>query len=123
MPDKGKVESLALAQRIAELMEEKKAEDTVVLDMRGVVSYTDFFVICNGRNERQVKAIHDSVYEGMKHGGEKVVPARVEGLEQSRWVLLDYFDVVVHIFLPEARDFYRLERLWGEVPKIESAAR
>jgi ribosome-associated protein len=79
------------------------------------VSYTDFFVICSGNTERQAKAIHDAVREGLKreHG---LLPRRTEGEREARWILLDYLDAVVHIFTPEARDYYRLEQLWGEAP-------
>ena len=105
-----------LAETIAAQAADKKAIDVVELDLRGILGYTDFFVICTGNTDRQVKAIHDGIHEGMKkdHG---MLPRRVEGLGESRWVLMDYLDVVVHIFTPEARDFYRLEQLWGEAPK------
>ena len=119
MADQQGLDSLALAKKVAELAAEKKAEDIVILDMTEAVSYTDYFVICSGNNERQVKAIHDAVYEGLKHGADHLAPNRVEGLQQSSWVLLDYLDVVVHIFMPETRDFYRLDRLWGDVPEVK----
>ena len=104
-----------LAQTIAALAADKKAADLVELDVRGVVGYTDFFLVCSGNTARQVKAIHDGVHQALKddHG---LLPRRVEGLAEARWVLMDYLDVVVHIFTPDARDFYRLEQLWGEVP-------
>jgi len=104
-----------LAEAIAEQAAEKKAGDIVVLDLRGVLGYTDLFVICTGNTDRQVKAIHDGIHQALKqeHG---LLPRRVEGLSESRWVLMDYLDVVVHVFTPETRDFYRLEQLWGEVP-------
>jgi ribosome-associated protein len=87
----------------------------VALDLRGIIAYTDYFVICTGRTERQTKAIHDAIYTGMKsqHGR---LPQRVEGLPGARWILMDYLDVVVHVFTPETREFYRLEQLWGEAP-------
>jgi ribosome-associated protein len=106
--------------RLAELVEtyagDAKAIDPVELDLRGVLGYTDYFVICTGNTDRQTKAIHDRVHQGLKneHG---LLPRRVEGLGESRWILMDYLDVVVHIFTPEAREFYRLEQLWGEAPK------
>jgi ribosome-associated protein len=80
-----------------------------------MIGYTDYFVICSGRTERQTKAIHDAIYTGMKslHG---MLPERVEGLPGARWVLMDYLDVVVHVFTPETREYYRLEQLWGEAP-------
>ena len=107
-----------LARVIAGYADDKKAQEVVELDLRGVVGYTDYFVICTGTSERQVKAIHDGIYQGLKdeHG---VLPRRVEGAGESRWVLMDYLDVVVHVFTPDARSFYRLEQLWGEVPSRE----
>lgn len=104
-----------LAETIAALAADRKAIDLVELDVRGIVGYTDFFLICSGNTERQVKAIHDAIHRGLKddHG---TLPRKVEGISESRWVLMDYYDVVVHIFTPEAREFYRLEQLWGEVP-------
>lgn len=100
---------------IVRLAADKKAIDVVELDLRGVLDYTDWFVICSGNTTRQTKAIHDGILEGLKreHG---VVPRRVEGATRGDWILLDYLDVVVHIFTPEARGFYRLEELWGEAP-------
>jgi ribosome-associated protein len=85
------------------------------LDLRGIIGFTDYFVICSGRSDRQVKAIHDAIHEGMKnqHG---VLPERVEVRAQGHWVLMDYLDVVVHVFTPETREYYRLEQLWGEAP-------
>jgi ribosome-associated protein len=105
----------ALAGEIAELAADRKAIDIVQLDLRSIIGYTDYFVICTGRTERQTKAIHDAIHEGMKaaHGR---LPERVEGLPGARWILMDYLDVVVHVFVPEARDYYRLEQLWGEAP-------
>ena len=104
-----------LTQAIAALAADKKAIDIVALDLRGVAGYTDFFLICSGGSDRQTKAIHDGIHEGMKkqHG---LLPRRVEGLPQAHWVLMDYLDVVVHVFTPETRAFYRLEQLWGEAP-------
>ena len=104
-----------LAHLIAELASDRKADEIVQLDLRGIIGYTDYFVICTGRSDRQVKAIHDRVHIGMKneHG---TLPTRVDGATQAQWVLMDYGDVIVHIFTPEMRDFYRLEQLWGEAP-------
>jgi ribosome-associated protein len=104
----------ALVDRIASIASDRKAIDIRVLDVRGMVGYTDFFVICSGNTERQTKAIHDAVYEDLKAEG--VLPRRVEGAREARWVLMDYLDAVVHIFTPDAREFYRLEQLWGEAP-------
>jgi ribosome-associated protein len=112
-----------LAETIAALAADKKAIDVVELDVRGVLGYTDFFLVCSGNTARQAKAIHDGIHQTLKddHG---LLPRRVEGVTESRWILMDYLDVVVHILMPEARDFYRLEQLWGEVPsrEMESAA-
>ena len=116
-----RIASEHLARRIAEAALDKKARDVVALDMRGVVSYTDFFVICTGNTERQTQAIEDAIYRDLKSGGagEGRTPERVEGMPEARWILMDYLDCVVHIFTPTARDYYRLETLWGEVPALE----
>ena len=111
----GSIDSVALAERIAQIASGRKAIDIRVLDLRGIVGYTDFFVICSGNTERQTKAIHDAVYQSLKDE-EGLLPRRSEGSRESRWILLDYLDCVVHIFTPAAREFYRLENLWGEAP-------
>jgi ribosome-associated protein len=108
-------EAAALADRIAAIAADKKAIDVRVIDLRGIVSYTDFFVVCSGNTERQAKAIHDAVYQELKDS-DRLLPRRVEGEREARWILLDYLDCVVHIFTPDARDYYRLEQLWGEAP-------
>ena len=108
--------SAELAERIAAIASDKKAIDIRVIDLRGIVSYTDFFVICSGNTERQTKAIHDAIYEELKHAEDRLLPRRSEGAGEARWILLDYWDVVVHIFTPDAREYYRLENLWGEAP-------
>jgi ribosome-associated protein len=93
----------------------------VILDMRPVVTYTDYFVICSGQNPRQTKAIFDEVHGGLKRL-DRIVPQRVSGQREATWILADYLDVVLHVFTPEARDYYRLEELWGDVPSVEVAA-
>jgi ribosome-associated protein len=105
----------AIASAIAEFASDRKAVDIVVLDLRGLTSVADYFVVCTGRSDRQVKAILDGVALGMKsdHG---IAPIRVDGATQAQWILMDYGDVIVHIFTPEMREFYRLEQLWGEAP-------
>ena len=110
-----------LARRIASVALDRKARDVAVLDMREVVAYTDFLVICTGNTERQTQAIEDAIYRELKSGGPEDGrrPERVEGLPEARWILMDYLDCVVHIFTPAARDYYRLETLWGEVPALE----
>ena len=111
----------ALVEAIAGYADDKKAIEIVALQVGEVLGYTDFFVICSGNSDRQAKAIHDGINEGLKkdHG---VLPRRVEGLAEAKWILLDYLDVVVHVFTPETREFYGLERLWGEVPTKALAA-
>ena len=107
-----------LAAAIAGYADDKKAQSIVELDLRGVIDYTDYFVICSGGTDRQVKAIHDGIHAACK-ADFGILPRRVEGLTQRQWVLMDYLDVVVHVFVPEVREFYALERLWGEVPARE----
>jgi ribosome-associated protein len=109
------LQSERLLAEIARYAADKKAGEVVELDLREVLGYTDWFVICTGNTERQTKAIHDGILEGCKreHG---VLPRRVEGLSKGDWILMDYLDVIVHIFTPATRDYYRLERLWGEAP-------
>jgi ribosome-associated protein len=104
-----------LVGEIARYAADKKAIDVVELDLRGVLGYTDYFLVCSGNTGRQAKAIHDGILEGLKREHDKL-PRRVEGSAQAGWILMDYLDVVVHIFTPQAREFYRLEQLWGEAP-------
>jgi ribosome-associated protein len=99
---------IALAVKAAE---DKKAVDLVVLDLRKAAGFTDYFIICTGTNPRQVRAIADGVLEAL--AAEGVKPAHIEGYDRSEWVLIDYFDFIVHVFAPETRLFYGLERLWG----------
>ena len=89
--------------------------------MRPVCSYTDFFVLATGQNPRQTKGIWDDVHEHLKHE-ERTLPSSVAGEPEGRWIVADYLDVVFHVFTPEARDYYRLEELWGDVPTIELEA-
>ena len=109
-------EPAQLARWIADYAADVKAIELVELDLRDVLGYTDYFVICSGNTDRQTKAIHDRVHQGLKneHG---LLPRRVEGLGEARWILMDYLDVVFHVFTPDAREYYRLEQLWGEAPK------
>jgi ribosome-associated protein len=99
---------------------DKKAEQLVVLDLTKSSAFTDFFVICTGTNRRQVQAIADAVEEAIGKRG--TTPALVEGYDRADWVLLDYFDFIVHVFMPASREFYNLERLWGDAEKIEVSA-
>jgi ribosome-associated protein len=113
--------SLEQARRIAALAAEKLAEDVVILDMRPVCVYTDFFVLATGRNPRQTKAIFDEVHAQLKHES-RLLPRAVDGQRESDWIIADYLDVVLHVFTPETREYYRLEDLWGDVPAVEVEA-
>ena len=107
--------SQELLGEIARYAADKKAGEVVELDLRDVLGYTDWFLICSGNTERQTKAIHDGILEGCKRE-HSTLPRRVEGFSRGDWILMDYLDVVVHIFTPATRAYYRLEQLWGEVP-------
>jgi ribosome-associated protein len=111
---------LEQARRTAALCQEKLATDVAILDMRGVCDYTDFFVIATGRNPRQTKAIYDEVAGTLKREHE-LIPRSTAGLVESSWIVADYLDVVLHLFTPETRSFYRLEELWSDVPSVELA--
>ena len=113
--------SLDQARRIAALASEKLAEDVVILDMRPVCVYTDFFVLASGRNSRQTKAIFDEVHSRLKQEA-KLLPRAVDGATEAEWIVADYLDVVLHVFTPDTRDFYRLEDLWGDVPAVDVEA-
>ena len=113
--------SLEQARRIAALAREKLAEDVVILDMRPVCVYTDFFVIASGRNPRQTKSIVDEVYVALKAEA-KLTPRATDGMKEAEWIIADYLDVVLHVFTPETRQFYRLEDLWGDVPSVHVEA-
>ena len=102
-------------RRVVELARERKARDITVLDLRGISTATDHFVIASGRSDVQVKAIAEHIAEELKADG--VGSGHVEGLTGGRWVLLDYIDLVVHVFHPQARAFYQLENLWGDAPR------
>jgi ribosome-associated protein len=106
--------SIARAARAAE---DKKATDLVMLDLRKASGFTDYVLICSGQNARQVRAIADAVVDTLAADG--VRPAHVEGYDRSEWVLIDYFDFIVHVFAPETRQFYGLERLWGSAERHE----
>jgi ribosome-associated protein len=106
-------------QAVIEAARDRKATGVVVLDLRKAGAFTDFFVICSGTNPRQVQAIADSVEEALK--AQKQRPSLVEGYARAEWVLVDYFDFVVHVFSKHARDFYGLDRLWGNATRIEFA--
>ncbi len=90
----------------------------MILDLRPVCAYTDFFVLCTGRNARQTKGIYDEVRERLK-ADDRLGPRAVEGLREGNWILVDYLDVVLHVFTPETRGYYALEELWGDMPSVE----
>ena len=104
-------------QRAITAAQDRKALDLIVLDLRPAHGFADYFLICSGTNPRQIKAIADAVQEAEAARGLK--PAHVEGYDRAGWILLDYFDFIVHIFSPDARAFYALERLWGNAKRIE----
>ena len=108
---------IELAVRAAE---DKKAQDITVMDLRNAHGFTDYFLICSGNNSRQIHAIVDSITDALAAGGAK--PAHVEGADRSEWVLIDYFDFIVHVFSPETRAFYGLERLWGTADRVDIPA-
>ena len=112
------LEGQELVAEVVRLAHDKKGLDLVELDLRGIVDFTDRFVIATGRTDRQVKAIADGIVAGVKqeHG---VIARKVEGLPEARWVLIDLWDVVVHVFQPDTRELYRLEKLWDDAPKVE----
>ncbi len=104
-------------RRAGELALERKALDVMVLDLTGISSATDHFLLATGNSDVQVKAIAEHILDELKKAGDR--PEHVEGLEGGRWVLLDYIDYVVHVFHPQAREFYQLESLWGDAPRLE----
>ena len=110
--------SETLALRLAELADSKKAAEIVALDMRELVSYTDYLVICTAGNERQAKAITDEVRVRLKND-EDLIPGQIEGEGAAGWVVLDYLDCVLHVFTAEARERYGLEELWRDAPRVE----
>jgi len=110
----------ALARRAAAILVDNKANDVVVLGLKGVSDMTDFFVIASGTSDTHVRALGEHVQDELRVAGTRT--SHVEGTTQGRWVLLDYFDFVVHIFHPTLRDFYRLERLWSDAKVVWSSA-
>jgi ribosome-associated protein len=110
----GSVDLPPQIRRVADLLFDRKAREVVVLDLRGISTATDFFVVAGGTSDTHVSAIADHLIDEMKKEGAR--PLNVEGAREGRWVLIDYFDFVVHVFHPAAREFYQLERLWGDAP-------
>lgn len=111
-----KIAPKTLAKKIIKIAYAKKADDIVLLDLKKITTMADYFVICSAGSDVQAKVIAEAVVEGL-HDGRHV--SHVEGLEAARWILIDCFGVVVHIFRPEARAFYSLEKLWGDAPREE----
>ncbi len=111
------MESSLLANRISQLIFNKKGYDVKILDLKELTSITDYFVICTGDSDTQIKAIADEIDKKLRDENIKVW--HIEGYESLNWVLLDYVDVVVHIFKKEIREFYNLEKLWGDAPTID----
>ncbi len=109
-------DSEQLAQHISEAAAAMKAEGLRILDLRALASFTDFFVVCSGASDRQVQAIADQVQENLRAISRR--PIGVEGYDAAQWILLDYGSVVVHIFYPEAREFYQIEKLWADAPEL-----
>ncbi len=105
----------AALERAAELALERKAQDVVGLDLKGISTATDYFLLATGQSDIQVRAIAEHLIDELKK--ESIRPGRVEGLREGRWILVDYFDFVVHVFHPSVREFYQLERLWGDAPR------
>lgn len=116
MSNRGRSRPAAPLALVLEALEDRKAVDAVVLDLRGLCGATDYFVIVSGTSDAHVRGMADHLVAALAPRG--VVPHHVEGLAQGRWVLLDYLDFVVHVFHPELRDFYQLERLWGDAPVV-----
>jgi len=114
---------LEQARRIAALAQDKLARDVVILDMRPVCTYTDYFVVCTGGNARQTAGIWSEVHGRLKQEN-ALLPRSVEGATEATWIIADYLDVVLHVFTPDARAFYRLEDLWDDVPQesVEAAS-
>jgi len=96
---------------------EKKAQDPVLLELKGITSFTDYFLLCSGKSDRQVQAIAQAIEEALKKRG--IQPLGQEGMREGRWILMDYEDVVVHIFLEPVRKFYDLEGLWIDAPRVD----
>jgi len=111
------IDTIERALQAARAAVDRRGEEVVILDMRGLMTICDYFVICNGRSRLHVEAIAQEIEEQMSAQGIRM--AQSEGIPDATWVILDYLDVVVHIFEPEARKFYNLERLWGDAPRVE----
>ena len=111
-----KLEPAELARKIVDIIADRKGEDIIMMDLRPVSAVTDYFVLCSGNSERQIKAIMEDTSKKLKALG--VLPLHIEGAASSGWVLMDYNSVVVHVFVPEVRQYYRLEKLWSDAPVV-----
>ena len=109
--------SLEQARKIVQVMDSKNAKDIRLIKIEGISSLGDYFVVASASNTTQVKAIADEVEDEMTKLG--LEPNRVEGRQSAQWILMDYYDVMVHVFLDEARSFYNLERLWSDAPQLD----
>ncbi|HRU94532.1 MAG TPA: ribosome silencing factor, partial [Anaerolineae bacterium] len=107
------LDSLELARQIADILAEKQAEDILILDLQALTPIADYFVICTGTSQRQLRALQQAIYEGLKQSPDRRLAAGVEGTPESGWLLMDYGTVIVHLFEAETRAYYRLEELWG----------
>ena len=96
---------------------DKKAQDALVLDLRHTPAFTDFFFLCSGQNQRQVQAIADAIEQALRARG--IRPSHIEGYERAEWILMDFFSFIVHVFTPQTRAFYSLERLWGDAERVD----
>ena len=117
---RGGLDPIEKARRVVEAALDKKAEDVVVLDVRGTASFSDVFVLATGNSDRHVRSIVEGIASALEPLGER--PLGIEGETEGRWALMDLNDVVVHVFLREVRSYYDLERLWGDAPRLEFAA-
>ena len=116
-PDRRRsLESIEVARKAVEAASDKQASDVVLLDVREICGFASYFVVCNGESERQIRAIHDEIEHGLKREG--VLPHHREGELDSGWLLLDYGDVIVHVFSSDERGFYRLEELWSRAVPV-----
>lgn len=114
------IEGEALALACAEAAADKKAEDIIILDLRGISSFTDFFIVCSASSDPQLKAIASSIRETMREKGSRAL--NEEGFPASQWVAIDFGEVIVHLFHSEKREFYNLESLWKDAPRIPFTA-
>ena len=111
----------AILKEVWKIIDEKQGQDVLILDVREISSFTSFFVLCEGRNPKQSQAISDAISLTLKQE-HRLVPEHVEGYREAHWILLDYADFIVHIFGPETRSFYSLEKLWGDGIRLEGQA-